>query len=430
MTVSVGQTFAATGVGRAGTEPGKDDEAKAGGGFADLLSGKMKAGADAKKAAQTGHGVADDPPETGQADDSALSSIVRATGKKAAAKADERNAKNALSEEQSQPPRDKLPELISLQQLGALPAQSNQVAQAEKAKPGAGAAKDVAHLASAAGAPLEKQPVSTDPGVSAPVRDVSDQGSKSEPFLSLASDPSEKIIAEATGETTPGNGKQGLTILLDDDASPAKAAPEPRNAAEKHAASGDFTIKSQQSFPAPITQPLGSTSAALVNALDSGLRQASATLPALLLPGSTVAVPAHILKIELHPAELGSVVASLRLTGQQLSVEIKPETHEAHRRLSTDTETLARSLRSLGFDIESVTVLQPSIATPAAARADGPALMNQTGRDQPSFQPGGSDGRGDGQTGQQSGRNRNHDAQEAVRSAPAVRERGGGGLFI
>ena len=58
----------------------------------------------------------------------------------------------------------------------------------------------------------------------------------------------------------------------------------------------------------------------------------------------SVAVPTHILKIELHPAELGMVTASLRLAGEQLSIELKPETHEAYRRLATDSDAIVKSM--------------------------------------------------------------------------------------
>ena len=79
---------------------------------------------------------------------------------------------------------------------------------------------------------------------------------------------------------------------------------------------------------------------------------------------------AQSLKIQLHPAELGMVTATLRFAGEQLSIELQVENHEAYRRLSSDSETIVKSLRDLGYDIERVSVLQPSIASAAAARSD------------------------------------------------------------
>ncbi|MBW8907579.1 MAG: flagellar hook-length control protein FliK [Mesorhizobium sp.] len=147
-------------------------------------------------------------------------------------------------------------------------------------------------------------------------------------------------------------------------------------------------------------------------------------------PGNSVAVPTHVLKIELHPAELGAVTASLRLSGEQLSIEMKPETHEAYRRLTTDSDAIIKSMRSLGFDVDKVTILQPSIAAHAASRADSNSAMPMsTGRDQPSFQPGNSGGNNAG-GGRQPGRNEGNGAQEFGRVASPLRERAGDDIYI
>lgn len=431
MTMSVGQTFPATAFTRDGAEPGAEKDPQPGGGFAELLSTKAKPTGDGKKAALAKHEAAGSPPDAEQAEDADLLSVIHLIGKKAAIaeEAEARKANDSSAHEEQPQPRDKLPELISLQQLGALPAQPNQAPQVSRGKAANDTATRSAQSATASTLPLEENPVSLELRTSAAGQD-SEQSVQPQILPDTSRAPDETVATDVPGKTMPSGTRQGLSGLLGGEAISGKIAPEPRSAADKHAASADFTVRGQQSFPAPAPQPISTTAAALVTALDSGLRQAPANHAALLQQTQTVAVPAHILKIELHPAELGSVIASLRLSGQQLSVEIKPETHEAHRRLSADTEALTKSLRSLGFDIDSVTILQPSVAVTAAARADGPASMNPAGRDQSSFQPGGSDGRGDGSAGQQSGRNRNHDAQEAARSAPAVRERGSGDLFI
>ncbi|RUU49751.1 flagellar hook-length control protein FliK, partial [Mesorhizobium sp. M2C.T.Ca.TU.009.01.2.1] len=147
-------------------------------------------------------------------------------------------------------------------------------------------------------------------------------------------------------------------------------------------------VVSQQSFPAPAQNPIGQTASALVETLasDKGVQQAFATASAGSQTTNSVAVPTHVLKIELHPSELGSVTASLRLSGEQLSIEMKPQTHEAYRRLTADSDAIVKSMRSLGFDVDKVTILQPSIAAHAASRADASSAMPMsTGRDQPSF---------------------------------------------
>ena len=191
-------------------------------------------------------------------------------------------------------------------------------------------------------------------------------------------------------------------------------------------------VVSQQSFPAPAQNPIGQTASALVEGLasDNGVQQAFASASAGSQTTNSVAVPTHVLKIELHPSELGSVIASLRLSGEQLSIEMKPETHEAYRRLTADSDAIVKSMRSLGFDVDKVTILQPSIAAHAAGRADATSAMPMsTGRDQPSFQPGNSGGNGAG-GGRQPGRNDGNGAQEFGRAASPLRERADDDMYI
>ncbi|UVK40774.1 flagellar hook-length control protein FliK [Mesorhizobium sp. AR10] len=205
-----------------------------------------------------------------------------------------------------------------------------------------------------------------------------------------------------------------------------------RSESGKQASAGRIEIVTEQSFPAPSHNSMSQTTSAVIDAIASdGLRQAASTPSAASQTASAVAVPTHILKIELHPAELGMVTASLRLAGEQLSIELKPETHEAYRRLTTDSEAIVKSLRGLGFDVDKVTILQPSIAVPAPTRADaGSSLPMSTGRDQPSFQPGNSSGNNAGSGGQQPGRNHSNDAQEFGRPASPARDRAGDDMFI
>jgi chemotaxis protein MotD len=207
----------------------------------------------------------------------------------------------------------------------------------------------------------------------------------------------------------------------------------PSGPGKQASSSGRIDVLGEQSFPAPSQNPMSQTTSALVDAIasDSDLRQALSTPPAASQMASSVAVPRHILKIELHPAELGMVTASLRLAGEQLSIELKPETHEAYRRLTADSEAIVKSMRGLGFDVDKVAILQPSIAVPTATRTDaGSSLPMSSGRDQPSFQPGNSSGSNAGSGGQKPGRNHNNDAQEFGRAASLSREHAGDDMFI
>ncbi|HEV2507083.1 MAG TPA: flagellar hook-length control protein FliK [Mesorhizobium sp.] len=216
-------------------------------------------------------------------------------------------------------------------------------------------------------------------------------------------------------------------------AEPSKSAVSGRasNDALKQSGASRATVSAEQNFPAPALQNVSQAARDVLDAIASNASPARAASAAATgaQNGSPVAVPAHILKIELHPAELGTVTANLRLAGEQLSIELKPDSYEAHRRLSSDSEAIVKSLKSLGFDIDKVTILQPSIASTPAARADAPQAGTSSGRDQSSFQPGNFSGNGDGTNGQ-SGRNRGDDRQSDQRSAPPSQDRPGRGLFI
>lgn len=196
-------------------------------------------------------------------------------------------------------------------------------------------------------------------------------------------------------------------------------------------------VVSERSYPAPPQSPISQAALNVVNAIaaDSGPQKPASASSTTAQLASSVAVPTHVLKIELHPAELGMVTAHLRLSGEQLSIELKPETYDAYRRLSADSEAIVKSLRGLGFEVDKVTILQPSVAVPATTRSDATApLPAAAGRDPSSFQPGNSGGGNGGAGGQKSGQQpsgkRNDDAQDYSRGTSPSRERAGGDIII
>jgi len=242
-------------------------------------------------------------------------------------------------------------------------------------------------------------------------------------------------LPEPTAAEVPGTGSK-------------QAAPQMKSIADVQSslrlepgkqlpASARIDVVSERSFPAPPQAPMSQAALSIINAVaaDGGPRQAFSTTSAAAQTAGSVAVPTHVLKIELHPAELGMVTAHLRLSGEQLSIELKPETHDAYRRLSSDSEAIVKSLRGLGFEVDKVTIMQPSVAVPATTRADTTASPAAApGRDQSSFQPGnsggGNNGAGGQQPGQQSARGNHDDAQDYGRAASPSRERAGGDIFI
>lgn len=132
---------------------------------------------------------------------------------------------------------------------------------------------------------------------------------------------------------------------------------------------GNTALSAQRTAPA---QPLAQT----------GPQQAGQTL--------------HTLKLQLNPVSLGTVTAVLKLSGEELSVEIKVQTAEAFRQIKQDNESIIKALRGQGFGVEQITVQH--VAGPDRA-------SSQTAQQgfQPSQQgPGSSDAQS---SGSESGRN-------------------------
>ncbi|TPL86366.1 flagellar hook-length control protein FliK [Mesorhizobium sp. B2-3-13] len=205
---------------------------------------------------------------------------------------------------------------------------------------------------------------------------------------------------------------------------------------KQQSAAARIDVVSERSFPAPPQAPMSQAALNVIGAIsaDGGPNKTLSTASATAQLTGSVAVPTHVLKIELHPAELGMVTAHLRLSGEQLSIELKPETHDAYRRLSSDSEAIVKSLRGLGFEVDKVTIMQPSVAISSTTRTDTTASVSAApGRDPSSFQPGnsggGNNGAGGQQSGQQSARGNHDEAQAHGRAASPSRERTGD-IFI
>jgi chemotaxis protein MotD len=95
-------------------------------------------------------------------------------------------------------------------------------------------------------------------------------------------------------------------------------------------------------------------------------------------PGS---LPAQSLSIQLRPVELGAVTANLKYAGSGLTIDIQVETAEAHRRLSNDSTDIVKSLQSLGFQVDKVTVRQALAQPQSQGQPQGQTQGQAMGRD-------------------------------------------------
>lgn len=118
----------------------------------------------------------------------------------------------------------------------------------------------------------------------------------------------------------------------------------------------------------------------------------------------------NTLKLQMNPENLGNMVASLKLKGEELSVEVRVDSVEAYRQLSSDHDDIVKALQDQGFTIDKVTVqLNATERTDTGADRDM-ARQGQAQREEQGGQSNRNNSRSDDQPGWTSGR----DGQEAA----------------
>ena len=115
--------------------------------------------------------------------------------------------------------------------------------------------------------------------------------------------------------------------------------------------------------------------------------------------GNTVS-EVNTLKLQMNPENLGNMVATLRLKGEELTVELRVDSVEAYQQLSADHDDIVKGLQDQGFSIDKVTVqLNAADRTNTGADRDM-ARQGQPQRDAEAQQRDGQSnqsGRNDGQ---------------------------------
>lgn len=115
--------------------------------------------------------------------------------------------------------------------------------------------------------------------------------------------------------------------------------------------------------------------------------------------GNTVS-EVNTLKLQMNPENLGNMVATLRLKGEELTVELRVDSVEAYQQLSADHDDIVKGLQDQGFSIDKVTVqLNAADRTNTGADRDM-ARQGQAQRDAEAQQRDGQSnqsGRNDGQ---------------------------------
>jgi chemotaxis protein MotD len=178
----------------------------------------------------------------------------------------------------------------------------------------------------------------------------------------------------------------------------------------------------------PVAMPLlGATAAGLVSAIEGDGAWRAMAREVAATPQQNGAPPhaaSNSLRIQLNPAELGMVTARLVTSGTQLTVELQVESTEARQKLTTDSDSIVKALRAIGYDIEKVTIQQgPQNNLSNQQQGQGMAA----GRDQL---------HSDQQQGDRNARGRGNDAAGNGNEGTGhgmgetAAERSGGGIYI
>lgn len=171
--------------------------------------------------------------------------------------------------------------------------------------------------------------------------------------------------------------------------------------------------------PPALVSLLGPTSASVVAAIeaDPAWRAAAAEMASSATVRTPNSVPGvNSLRIQLHPAELGMVTARLTATGTQLSIEIQVESNDARQRLANDSDAIVKALRSVGLEVDRITIQQ------STAPSTGAGQSAAGGRDQ---QFAGQQAQGDGH-GRERGDGRQAGNQDRDNARAGMAERTGG----
>jgi chemotaxis protein MotD len=98
--------------------------------------------------------------------------------------------------------------------------------------------------------------------------------------------------------------------------------------------------------------------------------------------GEATATVVNTLKLQMSPEHLGNMTASLRLKGEELSVEVRVETMDAYRQLSGDQDGIVKALQKHGFAIDQVTVQLSPVARADSGQTGGDSSQNSGGNGQ------------------------------------------------
>jgi chemotaxis protein MotD len=130
----------------------------------------------------------------------------------------------------------------------------------------------------------------------------------------------------------------------------------------------------------------GSNSAIVAGALSGDKEWAAAMRSNAALaspdPAASTGKVVNTLKIQMNPIDLGLVTAHMRLSGDQLSVDLKVQSAEAYRQLSNDQGKMMDALRAQGYAVDRITVSMSPAASDAGDRQSQQGFQGQQSQQQ------------------------------------------------
>ncbi|ACB78790.1 flagellar hook-length control protein [Methylorubrum populi BJ001] len=182
--------------------------------------------------------------------------------------------------------------------------------------------------------------------------------------------------AAATMPRVEADAARGASAGTDSTEAPR---PERLHADPTPQAAANAAANATAPLPAP---PPASPLRQIVDAVAAQLPAAPVS-QARPLPTSAEAGPLKILTLQLHPAELGSVLVRMRLQDGRLEMSLRTSREETAERLRKEGDLLSGLLREAGYEPEAVTIQAGSTGPgESGARGQGFAAFGSQGGQQ------------------------------------------------
>lgn len=124
----------------------------------------------------------------------------------------------------------------------------------------------------------------------------------------------------------------------------------------------------------------------------------------------------QVLRLQLKPAELGTVTAHMRMENGQMTVELVAEKDAAFRQLSRDISVMQSAMRSMGIVVDEIVVSQGNASSEVDQTVQDQNRSSAEGRSESDSQQRAGQQSNDGDTAHESGWKNAEDGEKATSS--------------